>query len=264
MKHFALLLAAVFLTIILFGCGKADTQQITADESDPIKNYDKTELYTVDNVKDAFSVSTKKLNGSDGEVIILHVVNKTDTDYDLTVKGSFNDNSNGNTENRTVMFKGFSAGADNYFFFENKEEGKEFSFDLEATPSISEAFLSCISVGSVTTEAHSIYDLLTNRPYPVPKEKMDQMTDLDLISATIIMTFLNAKRANITGEVVFFRDDKYICKSSFTFGQFIGEQEKDVGFPQKALKDGDSYVIPDICQGELTYVVSILTIEPVE
>ena len=264
MKHFALLLAAVFLTIVLFGCGKADTQQITTDESDPIKNYDKTELYTVDNVKDAFSVSTKKLNGSDGEVIILHVVNKTETDYDLTVKGSFYDNSNGTTENRTVLFKGFSAGADNFFFFENKEGESEFSFDLEATPSISETFLSSISVGSVTTEAHSQYDLLTDRPYPVPKEVMDQQTDLDWITSTIKMTFLNAKRANITGEVVFFRDNEYICKSTYTFGQFIGEQEKDVLLPEKAMKDGDSYIIPDVYNGELTYVVSILTIEPVE
>lgn len=260
MKRFVLFFLTVCIVAILFGCDKTDYKDIIS----PIKNFDSNESLSVNGDKDAFSVSTKKLKGSDGEVIVLYIENKTDTDYDLTVKGSFYGKEAESIEERTIFLEGFSAGAHNYCFFENKSQKKEFSFELDAVPSKAEAYLSSIRIDSTTTEAHSYYYLLETLRSPVTPEEMESRDDLDEMSAEILMTFINENRANITGEVVFFRNDEFICKSTFSFGNFIGKQSKYVSLPGKAVRERDSFVNPEKYQGELTYVVSILSIEPVE
>ena len=162
MKRIFSFILIFMLLASAFGCSKQE-QGEDAGLADPITEYDLTENYPVGSEKNAFSVSEKKMKQGEADAAILRIVNNTDTDYDLTVTGTFYGSEGEVVAKKTADFSGFSAKARNFCIFEPGAAYEKMICSLEASPTEGESYLNYFSSGFQTT-SHWPYEIWVEVP----------------------------------------------------------------------------------------------------
>ena len=94
---------------------------------------------------EGFELEGKKYVYQEDEVLILHVKNLTDMDYDVQVIVDFYDENNVETDHQEKYFEGFGANWENYFVFRTEKPFIRFRCEIAKMESTDTAYSSYLS-----------------------------------------------------------------------------------------------------------------------
>lgn len=266
-----------FLSVFVFllvGCA-SDTAEHTSlpDYSDPIGSYDTESVLTPEGNKseepsdmvqgetteDGFTVKFKKYDYQGNNLVIMHVENKTDKHYTLTVNGQYlnADGSVKQTESKT--FEGFAAGFANYFIFDPHTVFDGFDYTIEFEPYAQDPASAYLSMNGVVLD------------FMKWKGHYGELAQTYVgVCSYFYMTHTYSERLHYGADFMVLDKNDEIC--------FVDTQLMETNIPP--LKDGqdsktaygtlrfmfydenvlwedvDDYVLPDELNGEITGIVA--------
>lgn len=153
-KALSLWLACLFVVLSFAGC-TADSQlpedtepseeniaeSTPGPQTEPLPTED--EYYG-----EGFELKGKKYVYQEDDVLILHVKNLTDVDYDIQVVVDFYDENNVEIDHQEKYFKGFGANWENYFVFRTENHFARFRCEIVKMESTDTAYSAYLSQGT--------------------------------------------------------------------------------------------------------------------
>ena len=140
MKKTIIILIALLNAISLFtACGGGGDNLYEESNYDNVSVYKPEESKTeVENVSSAplageFTVKDKVYDFRGNNIAIVTVKNGTNKDYSVTIKGKYLDKDGNVLKEETQTLDQYSAGYENYFFFEPKMPFEKFTYEIETT-----------------------------------------------------------------------------------------------------------------------------------
>lgn len=266
------------LTLLLVGCAADSAEQTSLpDYSDPIGSYDTESLLTPegnkseepsDNVQeetteDGFAVKYKKYDYQGNNLVVMHVENKTDKHYTLTVNGRYlnADGSIKQTERKT--FEGFAAGFANYFIFQPNTMFDGFDYTMEFEPFEEDPASKYMVMSGVTLDCRKWRGIEGELPdYYVGVSSNFHIAHTYNASLYFGADFLVLDK----NDNVFFVDQQLVQKdiSPLKEGQDIKtySTERFMFYDENVLWENvDEYVLPDELNGEITGIVAFKWID---
>ena len=156
-KVLSLLLACLFVVLSFAGC-TADPKLPEDTEPSAENTLESTEkpettaaepFPTEDEYYgEGFELEGKKYVYQEDEVLILHVKNLTDMDYDVQVIVDFYDENNVETDHQEKYFEGFGANWENYFVFRTEKPFIRFRCEIAKMESAETAYSAYLSQGT--------------------------------------------------------------------------------------------------------------------
>ena len=153
----SLWLACLFVILSFAGCTvdpqlPEETESNTENTTEPIEEPQTTvaePLPTEDEYFcEGFEVDGKKYGYKGDDVLILHVKNLVDVDYDIQIAVTFYDENNEETDHQEKYFKGFGAKWENYFVFRTEVPFARFRCAIEKMESTDTAYSAYLSQGT--------------------------------------------------------------------------------------------------------------------
>ena len=271
MKKTVLIILTILLTIGTFaGC----QQENPEGNIDPIESYDNVSVFTPEGNKDKTENDSMPENTENSTVVtgnivakdkryvyegndfvILNLENQTETNYVITVTGTYFDKNGAELMTETQTFDQFAAGNTHYFLFhpEMQFEKFKYSFTVEETNEpmyINDVEYDFGGLEEAKWPVHELEEQGDNTFYPMIlalcgfKNHRTDRTSINVEWTSVIF--------NESGEVIF------IHKFGKLF--FAGDQE-NYSTPHIYYTTEDKLVWPEELKGEIYSVACITSVE---
>lgn len=146
MKKATSIFLITFLIVLgIAGCSQEEDREYSIIQtSTPIESYDNESLYTPPNndssgsmdensPETGFIIKDRKYSFDGNDLVIVNIKNQTNTNYSITIHGTYLDQNGEIIKTETQTFEQFAAGFENYFIFDSNTSFDHLEYFIETT-----------------------------------------------------------------------------------------------------------------------------------
>lgn len=228
---------------------------------------------------EGFEIKGEKYEYKGDDVLILHVKNQTDVDYDIQVIVTFYDENNEKTLHHEKYFKGFGANWENYFVFRPEKPFARFRCEIEKIESTETAYAKALSQGT-DEDALRLSGIITKR-WVSPEGFLEFFDDWHMFVRAGYKV-LNDSDQHLYFSPVFVLFDKsgeifVIDDSLESFGVGPSREYPEQAVPRPVYRCEDPWpfeskggeisdedfneLLPEELRGDITFIVSFLVVD---
>lgn len=296
-KVLSLWLACLFVVLSFAGCTAdpklpEDTEPSEENKAESTPEPQTEPLPTEDEYYgEGFELEGKKYVYQEDDVLILHVKNLTDVDYDIQVVVDFYDENNVEIDHQEKYFKGFGANWENYFIFRPEVPFARIRCSIEKMESEETAYSAYLS--QVTGEDALQLSVSKNKRWKSPEGNYEVFDDwYPIVYADYSLLNTNDQQLYFSASfVVFDKTGEIFVIDAGVENRLIGpEREFGVfgiinavyhseepwgyeGTPAKLFEDNwneqfkekynkeFSELLPEELRGDISFIVSFLAVD---
>lgn len=266
MKYAILLFVMIAcLVTSISGCQKNEQDDFSFDSIDPIESYDSQSIYlpeensaendvSIDpnSQAEGLLVKSKKYAYKENDIVILNVTNQTNTNYIVTVRGTYLDKDGKAIKNEEQSFDQFSAGYQNNFLFNPGIAFEDFTYEIQTAPTNEP-----MHVDNLDIQFHRLFE--TEAPdFSLAMQGDD--TFYPIIMAEFVYQCKTDVQLHVTGYWIIINDKDEIISI-----EIIGAAiDSRLAYKHKTLyhTEEDELVWPENMTGEIRAVHAVCVVKP--